>query len=147
MVKGRPLRGLLLSLALVFFTTWPVDQTARAACGSVTCFIVIGSQQQAPQAGLLTFNTIYNYTPMRVLDGTTGVIPAIDQAGRRLILDHHQEIRTITQTVTFDLNYGITDRLGIQVTIPYLWRTHRHIEGTPAHQTIRPYVSGPDGSR
>lgn len=101
----------------------------EAACGAVTCFVVIGSQQQVPQAGLLTFNAIYNYTPMRLLSGTSGVIPGIDQGQRQLILDHHQEIRTITQTMTFDLNYGITDRLGIEVTIPYMWRTHKHIDG------------------
>ena len=128
MARKRFLLGFIVGLAIVFFS-WSGDQIARAACGSVTCFVVIGSQQQVPLAGLLTFNTMYNYTPMRLLEGTTGVIPAIDQAGRRLILDHHQEIRTITQTVTVDLNYGITDRLGIQVTIPYLWRTHRHIDG------------------
>jgi Putative MetA-pathway of phenol degradation len=122
------IRRFILGLARVFFS-WPGAQPAQASCGSVTCFVVIGSQQQVPQAGLLTFNTIYNYTPMRLLDGTSGVVPAIDQAGRRLVLDHHQEIRTITQTATFGLNYGITDRLGIQVTIPYLWRTHRHIDG------------------
>jgi len=108
---------------------WPIVQKAEAACGSVTCFVVVGSQQQVPQKGLLTFNTIYNYTPMRLLEGTNGVIPAIDQADRRLILDHHQEVRSITQTVNFDLNYGITDRLGVQVTIPYLWRTHKHLDG------------------
>ncbi len=101
---------------------------AHAACGAVTCFVVIGSQQQVPQAGLLTFNSIYNYTPMRLLDGTSGIIPAINQDQRRLILDHHQETRTITQTMTFDLNYGITDRLAVRVTIPYLWRTHRHMD-------------------
>jgi hypothetical protein len=128
MAVKRSTFSLLLGLTL-FSLTWPISQPAQAACGSVTCFVVIGSQQQVPQAGLLTFNTIYNYTPMRLLDGTTGVIPAIDQAGRRLILDHHQEVRTITQTVNFDLNYGITDRLGVQVTIPYLWRTHKHIDG------------------
>ncbi len=102
---------------------------AQAACGAVTCFVVIGSQQQVPQAGLLTTNTIYNYTPMRLLSGTSGVIPAIDQTQRRLILDHHQETRTITNTLTFDLNYGITDRWGVEVTIPYLWRTHKHTDG------------------
>ncbi len=102
---------------------------AQAACGAVTCFVVIGSQQQVPQAGLLTTNTIYNYTPMRLLSGTSGVIPAIEQTQRRLILDHHQETRTITNTLTFDLNYGITDRWGVQVTIPYLWRTHKHTDG------------------
>jgi Putative MetA-pathway of phenol degradation len=126
-VKRFTLR-LILGFAVIV-SSWIGVQTAQAACGSVTCFVVIGSQQQVPQAGLLTFNTIYNYTPMRLLEGTNGVIPAIDQEGRRLILDHHQEIRTITQTVTFDLNYGITDRLAIAVAIPHVWRTHRHLDG------------------
>lgn len=57
---------------------------------------------------MLTVNAFYNYTPMRLLDGTRGIIPAIDQQGRRLILDH-QEIRTTTQTYTLDLNYGLTE--------------------------------------
>lgn len=128
MTRKASIRGLFIGL-MILSLAWSTVQTAEAACGSVSCFVVIGSQQQVPQAGLLTFNTIYNYTPMRLLDGTNGVIPAVDQANRRLILDHHQEIRNITQTVTFDVNYGITERLGVQVTIPYLWRTHKHIDG------------------
>src|SRR5512139_913455 len=103
--------------------------SASASCGAVNCFVVIGSQQQVPQVGLLTVNGIYNYTPMRLLDGTTGVIPAVDQASRQMILDHHQETRTITQQATLDLNYGLTERLGVQLTIPYMWRTHHHIDG------------------
>ncbi len=122
-----------LTIALVVWATITVlvltATGSQAACGAVTCFVVIGSQQQVPQEGLLTWNTIYNYTPMRLLDGTTGIVPAIDQDQRRLILDHHQEVRTITETLTFDFNYGITDRLGVEVTIPYLWRTHHHIDG------------------
>lgn len=102
---------------------------AAASCGAVSCFVVIGSQQQVPQAGLLTINGIYNYTPMRLLSGTSGVIPAVDQANRQMILDHHKEMRTITQQATLDLNYGVTDRFGLQLTIPYMWRTHRHIDG------------------
>lgn len=101
---------------------------ASASCGAVNCFVVIGSQQQVPQTGLLTVNGIYNYTPMRLLSGTTGVIPAVDQAARQMILDHHKETRTITQQATLDLNYGVTDRLGVQLTVPYLWRTHKHID-------------------
>lgn len=120
--------GCVLGAALILLGG-PTVRTAEAACGAVTCFVVIGSQQQVPQAGLLTFNTIYSYTPMRLLDGTNGVIPGIDQGDRVLILDHHQEIRTITQMVAFDFNYGITERLGVQVTIPYLWRTHQHVDG------------------
>ena len=102
---------------------------AGASCGAVSCFVVIGSQQQVPQAGMLTINGIYNYTPMRLLGGTSGIIPAADQANQRLILDHHKETRTITQTYTLDLNYGVTDRFAVQVTVPYLKRQHRHIDG------------------
>ena len=46
-----------------------------------------------------------------------------------MILDHHQETRTITQQATLDLNYGVTDRFGFQLTLPYVWRTHKHIDG------------------
>ncbi len=101
---------------------------ARASCGAVSCFVVIGAQQQVPQQGVLTVNGIYNYTPMRLLSGTTGIIPAADQARQRLILDHHQEVRTITQTYTLDLNYGVTDRLAVELTVPYLKRKHLHID-------------------
>ena len=92
----------------------PVAQTAQASCGSVTCFVVIGSQQQVSPKGLLTVNAFYNYTPQgTLLNGTDGVIPAVDLDNRQLILDHHQEVRTISQMYTLDLNYGVTDRFGI----------------------------------
>ncbi len=117
------------SLFLGLISTMVMTSNAAASCGAVSCFVVIGSQQQVPQAGLLTVNGIYNYTPMRLLSGTNGIIPAVDQASRQMILDHHKEIRTITQQATLDLNYGVTDRFGVQVTIPYMWRTHKHIDG------------------
>lgn len=114
---------------LVAFYVFYSFSDARASCGAVSCFVVIGAQQQIPQQGVLTVNGIYNYTPMRLLSGTTGIIPAADQARQRLILDHHQEVRTITQTYTLDLNYGITDRLAVEFTLPYLKRKHQHIDG------------------
>lgn len=113
-----------LVLSLVF-----LQSEALASCGAVSCFVVIGAQQQVPQQGLLTVSGIYNYTPMRLLSGATGIIPAADQAQQRLILDHHQEVRTITQSYTLDLNYGVTDRLALQLTVPYLKRKHLHIDG------------------
>ena len=109
----------------------------KASCGAVSCFVTIGSQQQIPQAGLLTFNGIYSYTPMRLLSGTNGIIPGVETPTRELISAHHQEARTITQMATFDLNYGITERLGMEITIPYMWRTHHHTDGLGE--------DGPDG--
>ena len=78
---------------------------------------------------VLTVNGIYNYTPMRDLKRHVRDHPGVDQANRQMILDHHQEARTITQQATLDLNYGISERFGLQVTVPYLWRTHQHIDG------------------
>jgi len=121
--------GFILSLALVFFS-WSGTQTAQASCGSVTCFVVIGSAQQVSPAGLLTVNTFYNYTPQgTLLSGTNGVIPAVDLDNRQLILGHHQEIRTISQMYTLDLNYGVTDQIGIEVAIPYKRIRHQHLDG------------------
>ena len=129
MAGKRFILGFILSLALVFFS-WPGAQTAQASCGSVTCFVVIGSQQQVSPKGLLTVNAFYNYTPQgTLLNGTNGVIPAVDLDNRQLILGHHQELRTISQMYTLDLNYGVTDRFGIEVTIPYKRLTHQHIDG------------------
>lgn len=111
-------------LVLAVFAVSP----ARAACGAVQCFVVIGSQQQVPQKGLLTVNAFYNYTPYRVQEGTDGIIPHANQERQRLTLDNHKEVRTILQTYTLDLNYGVTDRFGLQVTVPYVRIRHRHLD-------------------
>ena len=111
----------------------------QASCGSVSCFVVIGSQQQVPMKGLLTVNAIYNYTPMEAPAGQGGSIPFADQGGRTLTLANLNvnSIETTTRTATLDLNYGLTDRLGIQVAIPY-----KHVESDaqiPALGTTVPY--------
>jgi len=129
MARKRFILGFILSLAFVFFS-WPGPQTAQASCGSVTCFVVIGSQQQVSPKGLLTVNAFYNYTPQgTLLNGTDGVIPAVDLDNRQLILGHHRELRTISQMYTLDLNYGVTDRFGIEVAIPYKRIKHQHLDG------------------
>ena len=129
MAGKRFILGFILSLALVYFS-WSGAQTAQASCGSVTCFVVIGSQQQVSPAGLLTVNAFYNYTPQgTLLSGTNGVIPAVNLDNRELILGHHREIRTISQMYTLDLNYGVTDRFGIEVAIPYKRIKHQHLDG------------------
>jgi len=120
----------LLIVSSVFVFGIFVASRAQASCGSVTCFVVIGSQQQVSPKGLLAVNMFYNYTPQgTLLSGTNGVIPAVDVDNRQLILNHHQEIRTITQLYTLDLNYGVTDRFGIEVAIPYRRVKHQHVDG------------------
>ena len=52
---------------------WPTS--VSASCGSVSCFVVIGSQQQVPMAGRLTVNVLYNYTPWKRLKGKVATSP------------------------------------------------------------------------
>lgn len=129
MSRRTGLRALIVSM-LPTFIGFMAAPPAQASCGSVTCFVVIGSQQQVSPKGLLTVNMFYTYTPQgTLLSGTNGVIPAVDVDNRQLIFNHHQEIRTITQLYTLDLNYGVTDRFGIEVAIPYRRVKHQHVDG------------------
>jgi hypothetical protein len=130
-MRHAGMRATLIATLVFIVVTGAVAVAPRAlaSCGAVSCFVTIGSQQQVSQEGLLTMNAIYNYTPMRVIPGTSGIIPGVLTPERQLILDHHQETRTITQSASVDFNYGITERLGLEITVPYMWRTHHHIDG------------------
>jgi hypothetical protein len=107
-------------------------ERAQASCGAVTCFVTIGSQQQVPQEGLLTVNGIYSYTPMTLPSGSSGIIAAAEPTTREIEPNHHRELSTITNSYTLDLNYGLTDRLGVQITLPWLSRHHEHFHYDPA---------------
>jgi hypothetical protein len=56
----------------------------EASCGPVSCFVVIGSQQQVPMKGLLTINAIYNFTLMEAPPGEGGRIPFANQGDRTI---------------------------------------------------------------
>src|SRR5678810_1053556 len=80
----------------------------RASCGAVSCFVVIGSQQEVPMTGLLTVNAIYNYTPSWTPAGEGGSIPFANQENRTLTLANlnSAQIWTHVATGTLDMNYG-----------------------------------------
>jgi hypothetical protein len=122
---------------LVFFV---MANRADASCGSTSCFLVIGSQAGVPQKGMLTVNLSYNYVNQNeLLDGTSGIIPEIDTDRRLMTLNHHKEVGTINQAYTLDLNYGLTDRFAIQLTLPYRILRHRHFhfhQGQPIDQSV-----------
>lgn len=103
--------GCVLGIAITM--AWP--SSSHASCGSVSCFVVIGSQQQVPMKGLLTVNLIYNYTPMEAPAGQGGSIPFANQGAKTLTLVNLNvdRIATTTRTATLDLNYGLTERLGL----------------------------------
>ena len=118
-------RALVICGVVIMIAPMLRPSPVAASCGSVSCFVVIGSQQQVPMKGLLTVNAIYNYTPMEAPPGEGGRIPFANQGERTLTLANLDvnRIETTTRTATLDLNYGLTERLGIQVSIPY-----KHVE-------------------
>ena len=115
------IRRFIVSLVAVGWLLSVIVPPVEASCGSVSCFVVIGSQQQVPMAGLLTVNAIYNYTPSEAPSGEGGSIPFANQGDRTLTLAslNASQIRTLTRTATLDMNYGLTERFGIQVSLPY----------------------------
>ena len=114
-------RRFIISLVVSGWLLSFIAPAVEASCGSVSCFVVIGSQQQVPMAGLLTVNAIYNYTPSEAPSGQGGSIPFSNQGNQTLTLANlnASQIRTLVRTSTFDLNYGLTERFGLQVTLPY----------------------------
>jgi hypothetical protein len=97
------------------------DPLAEASCGSASCFVVIGSQQQVSPAGVFTVNLLYTNTPNGIPSDGANTIPYANQQTKQLILANNQvgQLRTLVQTATLDINYGLTDRLGLEVMVPY----------------------------
>lgn len=115
-------RSLLLACALIVATGmggW--SPLAEASCGSASCFVVIGSQQQVSPAGVFTVNLLYTNTPNGIPSDGASTIPFANQQTKQLILANSQvnQLRTLVQTATLDINYGLTEQLGLQVMVPY----------------------------
>ena len=94
---------------------------AEASCGATSCFVVIGSQQQVSPAGVFTVNLIYSNTPNGIPPDGANTIPYANQQTKQLILANNpvSQLKTLVQTATLDINYGLTERLGLEVMVPY----------------------------
>jgi hypothetical protein len=115
-------RSLLLASALILAPSmggWP--PLAEASCGSASCFVVIGSQQQVSPAGVFTVNLLYTNTPNGIPPDGASTIPFANQQTKQLILANNpvSQLKTLVQTATLDINYGLTERLGLEVMVPY----------------------------
>jgi hypothetical protein len=108
-------------LLLVLLSLWGGYSSAEASCGSVSCFVVIGSQQAVSPAGVLTVNFNYTYTPNEIPSTGVGTIPFANSQLKQLILANSKvsQLSTLVKTAALDLNYGLTERVGLEVLIPY----------------------------
>jgi hypothetical protein len=108
-------------LFLALLSLWGAHSSAEASCGSVSCFVVIGSQQAVSPAGVLTVNFNYTYTPNEIPSTGVGTIPFANSQLKQLILANSKvsQLSTLVKTAALDLNYGLTERVGLEVLIPY----------------------------
>lgn len=120
----RPQRsGLMLVLALALLVGGQVGQSARASCGSASCFLTIGNQPSVQPKGLVRVDLSYSYIPQ---NGPTNQVAAINIEDRKQVLNEHLEFQTINQQVQLDVNYGVTDNITLQLRVPVIFRDHDH---------------------
>ena len=115
------MRRVLSYLFLALLSLWGMSSSAEASCGSVSCFVVIGSQQAISPAGVLTVNFNYTYTPNGIPSTGVDTIPFANSQLKQLILANSKvsQLSTLVKTAALDLNYGLTERVGLEVLIPY----------------------------
>lgn len=108
-------------LLLTLLSLWGGYSSVEASCGSASCFVVIGSQQAVSPAGVLTVNLSFTHTPNEIPPEGANTIPFANNQTKQLILANSQvsQLSTLVQTATLDLNYGVTERLGLQIQVPY----------------------------
>jgi hypothetical protein len=109
-------------------------RVALAGCGCEFCPIDQGSQWHEAK---FTFDLTQQYIDQdRPRVGTeevaVGAIPS-----------HHDEVRTINRATTASLGYHPAETWTLSATLPYVSRTHEHIDNeTPTPETMRWSYSG-----
>jgi hypothetical protein len=99
---------------------------AHASCGSAVCFMLTGEEGAVHGKGKLSVGLQYAYTISKVASGTSGLVTSVDQEARQLVMNEHQENRTIAEITTLDINYGLTNNFTLEVLVPHKRLTHTH---------------------
>jgi hypothetical protein len=82
---------------------------------------VINSQNAVSPAGVLTVNLNYTHTPNGIPPGGVATIPFANSQLRQLILANSDvsQLKTLVTLAALDVNYGLTERFGLEVLVPY----------------------------
>ena len=115
----------MISASMVTLLTLNVSNTnpAQASCGSATCFLSVGNQPAVQPKDLVRVDASYSYVPQK---GPANRVAAVNIEGKAQILAEHHEFQTINQRMQLDVNYGVTDNVTLQLTVPVLFRQHDH---------------------
>ena len=107
-------KGAVCLIVLLAFA----PEVLNASCGSASCPL---NNHRYLQAGF--FNIMYSHEYInqnRLFVGTSlsslGAIP-----------EEHDEVQTINQRDVLSLQFGLADRIGLEVSVPFITRQHSHI--------------------
>ncbi len=141
----------LIFLVLVSGIGLTTDR-ALAGCGSSNCFLTTGTQEGVFAPGQVVLDLSYRYLSqdkkLRGRSSTNEVlVPKVDFENGELELAHHRERRTLNTLAQLDVNVGLTERLTLAMTLPFLNdRRHEHDDGVDLDAGEKGHFTNDDGS-
>src|SRR3954466_14267078 len=117
------MRHVVAAVALLLLLSLSPD-VARASCGSSSCPIDLHALQFGE--GKFSLDLSFQY----IDQDQPRIGSRLAQIGA--IPSDHDEIRTINRLAQLQLNYSLSERLQMAVTLPYVSRSHEHFDGENA---------------
>jgi hypothetical protein len=106
---------LVILISLIF----SISYVANASCGSATCPL---NNHRYLTAGWLSLGLTYEYINQdQIYVGSSLSYVGAIQNG------HHDEVQTLNERNVFQLQYGVSDVLGLNIALPFIHREHYHI--------------------
>ena len=143
------MKKLCLFIISMFFTL-NLFSYAEASCGSSNCTLIRGSQAGLANEGRFVVDLSYRYIRMDNAKKGSGSfsgnvdVSKVEFESGMIEPAHHREFKTINELAQFDISYGITEKLTVSMSVPFLNdRHHEHIDGIG---TGTPEFTNQDGS-
>jgi hypothetical protein len=143
-------------LCMVFIAvliTLNINSLAEASCGSSNCTLIRGSQAGLANEGRFVIDLSYRYIRQDNAKKGSGSfsgnvdVSKVEFESGMIEPAHHREFKTINELAQFDISYGITEKLTVSVSVPFLNdRHHEHIDGLPGTLADPAEFTNQDGS-
>ncbi len=135
MTSGQLVISLLSFLLVIpgIILSW--SSPGLTSCGGSNCFLVTGTQEGLSPKGLFIADLSFRHVVMdRGQRGTQQIdqvfTPKVNFEADIIEPNHHREVKTINNLAQFDLSYGLTEDLTIQLAVPFFnQRIHEHFDG------------------
>lgn len=102
----------------ILFLVSGTSQDALASCGAASCPL---NNHRYLKSGWLQLGLAHEYINQdRIFVGT-------DEAFVGAIRRHHDEVQTLNERTVLNLQYGISDGIGLDFYMPFVHREHSHI--------------------